>query len=75
MNEFHFYASNVFEWVTTNETRDLPALIKMMDKADVPYSLFYVPVPHTANYEIRVYQPQVEGTIWLGAYKKGKKYQ
>ena len=71
----HFYASSVADWVTTNDTRDLRELLKMMDKFGYPYNLFLVPLPHTANYEIRRYQPQVEGTQWLGFFetKRGKK--
>ena len=71
----HFYASSVADWVVTNDTRDLRELLKMMDKFGYPYNLFLVPLPHTANYEIKMYQPQVEGTQWLGYFetKKGKK--
>jgi uncharacterized protein with von Willebrand factor type A (vWA) domain len=74
-NHYHFYASSVADWVTTNETRDLRALLKMMDKFGYAYNLFLVPVAHDAPYEIKMYQPQVEGTQWLGYYevKKGKK--
>jgi hypothetical protein len=32
-----------------------------------------VPLDHTATYEIRMYQPQVEGTQWLGFFEKAKK--
>ena len=71
----HFYASSVADWVTTNETRDLRELLKMMDKFGYAYNLFLVPLPHTADYEIAMFQPMVEGTQWLGyfATKKGKK--
>ena len=71
----HFYASSVADWVTTNDTRDLRELLKMMDKFGYPYNLFLVPLPHTANYEIKMYQPQVEGAQWLGFFEttKGKK--
>lgn len=71
----HFYASSVADWVTTNDTRDLRELLKMMDKFGYPYNLFLVPLPHTADYEIKMYQPQVEDTQWLGFFetKKGKK--
>jgi hypothetical protein len=74
-NHSHFYASSVADWVTTNETRDLRELLKMMDKFGYPYNLFLVPVKHTDNYEIKMYQPMVIGTQWLGFFeiKKGKK--
>jgi hypothetical protein len=72
IENIHFYASSVSQWVTTNETRDLRALLKMMDKDGFPYNLFLVPVPHDAPYEIKMYQPQVEGTQWLGFFEKKK---
>ena len=68
-NHYHFYASSVADWVTTNETRDLRELLKVMDKFGYPYNLFLVPLPHNANYKIKMYQPVVEGTQWLGFYE------
>jgi hypothetical protein len=45
-----------------------------MDKEGYTYNLFLVPLPHTTPYEINFYQPQVEGTQWLGTFeKKGKR--
>jgi hypothetical protein len=71
----HFYASSVAAWVTTTPERDLRQLIKHMERDGFSYNLFLVPLPHTANYEIKMYQPQVEGTQWLGYFetKKGNK--
>lgn len=68
-NHYHFYASSVADWVTTNETRDLRQLLKMMDKFGYPYNLFLVPVSHATNYDIKMFQPQVKGTQWLGFYE------
>ena len=68
----HFFASSVWTWITTDETRDLRQLIKHMEKEGKPYNLFLVPVPHDADYEIKMFQPQVEGTQWLGYYEKKK---
>jgi len=63
----HFYASSVCTWITTNEKRNLVQLLKHMEKEGYPYSLYLVPVPHDASYEIKMYQPQVEGTqlVWF----------
>ena len=36
---FHFYASNFATWATTTESRDLPALIKLMDKEGFIYKI------------------------------------
>ena len=65
----HFYASSVAQWATTNDKRDLRQLLKLMDKDGYPYNLFLVPVPHTESYNINFYQPQVEGTQWLGFFE------
>lgn len=65
----HFYASSVAMWATTNDKRDLRQLLKLMDKDGYAYNLFLVPLDHTASYEIKMYQPQVEGTQWLGFFE------
>ena len=72
-DNFHFYASSVAQWATTNDKRDLRALLKLMDKDGYSYHLFIVPVPHDTNYEIRMYQPQVKGTQWLGFFEVKEK--
>lgn len=65
----HFYASSVAQWATTTDKRDLRQLLKLMDKDGYSYNLFLVPVSHDAEYEINFYQPQVEGTQWLGFFE------
>jgi hypothetical protein len=69
----HFYAASVAHWATTNDERDLPALLDLMEKDGLTYNLFMVPVPHDTEYEIRLYQPQVKGTQWLGTFTLPKK--
>jgi hypothetical protein len=76
MNDHHFYASSVAQWATTTDTRDLPALLELMEKDGHTYNLYMVPGPHDAEYEIKMYQPQVKGAEWLGTFtlpKKGRK--
>lgn len=76
MKDFHFYASSVAQWATTTDTRDLSELIELMNKDGYTYNLFRVPGSHIAEYEIKMYQPQVEGVEWLGTFtlpKKGRK--
>lgn len=71
---FHFYASSVATWATTTESRDLRALIKLMESEGFNYSLFYVPLPSDSNYKIERYVPVVEGIVWLGHFEpKGKR--
>jgi len=73
MENKHFYASSVYTWMTTNATRDLRQLLQLMDKEGETYNLYLVPLPYTEDYNIKMYQPQVEGTQWLGTFeKKGK---
>jgi hypothetical protein len=73
MKDFHFFAASVAQWATTTETRDLPALLDLMNKGRHSYNLFSVPVPHTTDYEINMFQPQVPGTEWLGTFTVPKK--
>jgi hypothetical protein len=61
----HFFASSVATWATTNDQRDLRDLIKLMDAEKLSYNLYYIPLPHGADYEIRMYQPQVKGALQL----------
>ena len=65
----HFYASSVADWATTNDTRDLRALIKLMEEFGHAYNLYLVPLPFNADYDIKMYQPQVKGAQWLGYYR------
>ena len=73
MTDKHFYASSVYTWMTTSDTRDLRQLLQLMDKEGETYNLYLVPLPYTEDYDIKMYQPQVKGTEWLGTFaKKGK---
>lgn len=69
----HFFAASVWDWATTTDNRDLPALIKYMEKQGRGFNLFLVPVSHDTQYDIAFYQPQVEGTQWLGYFNGEKK--
>lgn len=72
-NQYHFYASSVAQWATTTEDRDLRQLTALMDKDGYSYNLFLVPGKHTDEYEIKMYQPMVDGVQWLGHFEvKGK---
>lgn len=69
----HFYASSIATWVTTTPTRTLKELLAHMEREGYEFNLFYVPVPYDASYSIRMYQPQVEGTLFLGHFEPMKK--
>ena len=65
----HFYASSFCTWKTSPDIREV---IKFMEEEGYSYSLWYVPAPDEANYEIRRYAPQVEGAFVI-AFFGGKK--
>ena len=71
----HFFAASVYDWAMTTDERDLRQLMKLMDGFGAGYNLFLVPVSHDTPYDINFFQPQVEGTQWLGFFdvKKGKR--
>ena len=64
----HFFASSASTWMTTNPGRDLPTLLKLMEDEGRTFNLFLVPLPHSADYEIRMYRPAVQGAEWLGSF-------
>lgn len=68
-NEFHFFAASPASWATTTDKRDLRDLLKVMENDGYSYNLFLVPGHHTDAYEIRMYQPQVEGAQWIGFFR------
>ena len=65
----HFYAASVAMWATTTPDRDLAALLRMMEKDGYGFNLFLVPLPYDADYQIAMFQPQVEGAQWLGFFE------
>ena len=73
MKDHHFFAASATTWATTNDERNLQQLLKLMDREKLAYNLYLVPVSHDTDYDINWFQPQVEGTQWLGYFKGGKK--
>jgi len=67
--KLHFFAASAFDWAQTTPTRDLREVMHIMEKYGNSYNLYLVPVPHDTNYDINMYQPQVEGTQWLGYFE------
>jgi hypothetical protein len=67
---FHFLVTNPFEWRTGT---DLHALMKLMDAEKHTYWVWYVPGEETSTYEIRFYEPQVEGSFVLAEVEKKRK--
>ena len=75
MTDHHFFAASATTWATTNDERNLQQLLKLMDREKHAYNLYLVPCKHDAEYHIKWYQPQVEGTQHLGTFtfKQGGK--
>ena len=69
----HFFAASTFDWCASTPTRDLREVISIMEKYGHGYNLFLVPVSHDTDYQIVFYQPQVEGTQWLGYFEVKEK--
>ena len=70
MTQHHFYASSAAEWMTTTPNRDIRQLLKIMDRSKYQYSVWLVPLPHDANYQIERYAPKVEGAVFIGTFNK-----
>lgn len=69
----HFFAASTSTWMATTPDRNLSQVLKLMEKEGQGFNLFLVPLPHDADYEISFFQPQVEGTQWLGFFEGEKK--
>lgn len=63
--QHHFFASSAAEWTVGY---DLETIIRTMKKAGYPFNIYLVPGSADADYQIQMYAPQVEGTVWLGFY-------
>lgn len=72
LKNYHFYAASAATWATTTPDRSLTQLITMMQEEGMTFNLYLVPLPYDADYEIKMYRPQVSGAEFLGAfYREG----
>jgi|LakMenEpi03Aug12_release.lakeMendotaPanAssembly.Ray.scaffolds.fasta_scaffold3308422_1 hypothetical protein len=69
----HFFAASAATWGVTTPGRTLKELLTLMEKEGYAFNLFFVPVPYNTNYEIKMYQPQVDGATYLGFFVPAKK--
>jgi len=65
----HFYASSLATWVTGADPEDVLNRLRKEDGYKRGHHLWFVPVPEDTPYEIKFYQPQVEGAVYLGFYR------
>lgn len=68
----HFFAASAFNWCASTPDRNLRDVVRIMEKYGHTYNLYLVPVPHDTPYDINMFQPQVEGTQWLGCFEVKK---
>lgn len=62
----HFFASSMATWKVSY---DLEGLIRALRREGYPFAVYSVPGPLDAEYEIKMFTPQVEGTQHLVTYK------
>jgi hypothetical protein len=65
-NTHHFFVTSMAEWKVGY---DLETLIKYFKKSKYTFAVYLVPGTTDANYEIKMYQPDVEGLVWLATYE------
>ena len=65
-NEFHYFVTSPFYH---RSGTNLPEMIDWFHKKQDPFTIWLVPLPNDADYEINFWQPQVEGTQYLGSWE------
>ena len=68
----HYFVSSVGTWRTGT---DLHELMRQMDREQLSYNAWLLPVPEDTDYEIKMFCPQVKGAVWLGftEFKSGRR--
>jgi hypothetical protein len=61
----HFFLTSAAQWRTTGPDFTLAQAIKAMDKDGYVYSIWAIPLPPDADYDIEYYAPQVEGALFM----------
>lgn len=68
----HFFAASICTWATTTPSRSLRDLLKLMDEDGYAYNLYMVPTAWDTDYDIKMFQPQVGGAVWLDFFNPAK---
>jgi len=70
----HIYIASALQWASIWNL-SLPEVIKIFEKDKMTYCVYYVPLPPSADYEIKFYAPAVEGAMLLEMveFKNGRK--
>lgn len=72
---YHYFVSSFDIWTTGSDLLEVLTRHKKNSKAETA-TVFWVPLPERAAYEIRNYQPKVDGVVGLdviGLNAKGRK--
>jgi hypothetical protein len=75
--EVHFYGCNGWEWKTSEDLFEVVEWFQTQkyNNKKVEYSLWLVPLPNDAKYQIEQYAPKVKGAIFMGTYLGKKKVE
>lgn len=73
MTEQHYFVCDAATWITDEKLDEAVKLLKAERKRSgiktASYNVFLVPLPEASNYDIDMYQPQVDGTEYIGNFE------
>lgn len=71
----HIFIANAATWYCGGGTLSLADAFKLFEKDKMTYCVYYVPLPPDAEYDIKHFAPDVEGTMLLEMveFKNGRK--
>lgn len=75
MDKGHLLFISATTWCATGKEYSIADACKIFDADKMAYWIWYVPVPHGAEYSIECYAPQLEGAYVMEfvEFHKGKK--
>lgn len=68
-DKFHFFGSSVGAWCAK---ATLDEVVASMKRDGLSFSVFYVPLPLSADYGINYFKPVVPGAVFLGCWEPVK---
>jgi hypothetical protein len=71
----HIYIASALQWGVAGGNLSLPEVIKIFEKDKCTYCVYYVPLPPSADYDIKFFAPAVDGAMLLEMveFKNGRK--
>ena len=61
----HFFLTSAAQWLTTGPDRTLAQAIRLMNKDGMPYTIWAIPAPPDADYDIEEYKPMIDGALFM----------